>query len=137
METIVFDKDITVLYVTATSFPDGVMDAHNRLRAIVPYMPERRYFGISRPENGGGIVYRAGAEELMPNEAAKYNCETLVLKKGQYCCITINHFMKNMPLVGKAFSELITRPDIDPEGYCVEWYLNDNETVKCMVRLKE
>jgi hypothetical protein len=25
--------------------------------------------------------------------------------------------------------------DLDPEGYCVEWYFNDRD-VKCMIRLK-
>jgi len=135
METIVLDKEIHVMYVTATSFPAGVMDAHNKLRTMVPSSPGRRYFGISRPENNGGIVYRAGAEELAPNEGASYNCETLVLKKGKYYCITIHDFMKHLASVGAAFREIIARPEIDPEGYCVEWYLNDNETVKCMVRL--
>jgi hypothetical protein len=30
---------------------------------------------------------------------------------------------------------LLTQPNIDPNGYCLEWYLNGKD-VRCMVRLK-
>jgi len=135
METTTLDNDIKVFYITAKSFPDGVLDAHNKLRALVPFTTGRKYFGISRPENGG-IVYKAAAEEIKQGEAEKLNCDTLVLKKGKYICLTINDFMKDTQSVGRAFRELLSYPDLDPQGYCVEWYLNDKD-VKCMIRLKE
>jgi hypothetical protein len=135
METITLDKDIKVFYVTAKSFPDGIMEAHKKLHALVPFSADRKYFGISRPENGA-IVYRAAAEELTPGEAEKLNCDTLVLKKGKYICSTINDYMKDVQSIGRCFKELLSRPDIDPQGYCVEWYFTDKD-VKCMVRLKQ
>ena len=33
---------------------------------------------------------------------------------------------------GKAFEKLISYPNIDTSGYCIEWYYNDND-VKCMI----
>ncbi len=63
METTTFDNDITILYVTAASFPEGIMNAHNHLHTLVPFYKNRKYFGISRPEHGG-ITYKAAAEEL-------------------------------------------------------------------------
>ncbi len=134
METITLDEDIKVMYITAASFPDGVMAAFDKLYATVPPESNRRIFGISRPEKGV-ITYRAAAEEIVAGEALKLGCDTLVLKKGKYCAISINDFMKNIPAIGTAFQELLAVPGIDPEGYCVEWYLND-EDVQCMVRLK-
>ena len=134
METITLDNDIKVFYETAKSFPDGIMDAHKKLHELVPFSTERKYFGVSRPENGV-IVYRAAAEEISPGEAEKLNCDTLVLKKGKYICHTISDFMKDIPGIGNAFRELLSSPDLDPEGYCVEWYFNDKD-VKCMVRLR-
>src|SRR4030081_1877810 len=100
METITQDKDITVFCVTAKSFPDGVMEAHQKLHSLVPFSTQRKYFGISRPENGV-IVYRAAAEELTPGEGKKLNCETLVLKKGKYISKTIHDYMKDIPSIGK------------------------------------
>jgi hypothetical protein len=134
METITLDKDIRVFYVTAKSFPDGIMEAHKALHSLVPFSKERKYFGISRPENGGKIVYKAATEEINPHEAEKLNCETLVLKKGKYIALDIQDYMKDIKSIERAFEKLLSHPDIDPQGYCVEWYLNEKD-VRCMVRL--
>ena len=133
METINLENDIKVFFVTADSFPEGIMEAHKKLHTLIPISESRKHFGISRPENGV-IVYKAAAEEINPGEAEELNCNSLVLKKGQYICITVNDFMKDIPAIGNAFHELLKNPGIDPEGYCVEWYLNDKD-VKCMIRL--
>ncbi len=133
METIVFNKDIKVLYVQATSFPDGILAAHQQLHSIIPYSTERKYYGISRPENGV-INYKAGAGELDPGEAEQFKLDTLILKKGNYACVTINDYMKDLQAIGRAFDQLTELPNIDPQGYCVEWYISDKD-VKCLVRL--
>lgn len=137
METLTFDKDITVFYITATSFPAGVKAAHEKLHSLIPFSTSRKYFGLSRPENSDSkIIYRAAAEELEPGEAKQLNLDTIVLKKGRYSVITIHDYMKDIPAIGNAFQELISLPGIDPQGYCVEWYITDKE-VKCMIRMKD
>ena len=135
METITIDKDIKVFYITAKSFPEGIMEAHEKLHALVPFSTARRYFGISRPENGP-IVYRAAAEEIQPGEAEKFNCDTLILEKGQYTCATINDYASDVQNIGETFNKLLSQPGIDPNGYCVEWYFTEKD-VKCMVRLDQ
>ena len=135
METITIDKDITVMYVTASSFPDGIMEAHKKLHELVPFSTERQYYGISRPENGT-IVYRAAAEKLHAGEAEKFHLDELVLKKGKYTSLTIHDYMKDWESMPRAFKELLADPGIDPQGYCVEWYLSKT-AVTCMVRLKD
>jgi hypothetical protein len=135
METITLDTDIKVLYTTAASFPDGIVEAHEKLHLLIPFSEERKYFGISRPE-GDGIVYRAAAEELYPGEAARFKLATLILKKGRYICITVKDYISNLPDINHAFTNLIEQSEIDPMGYCVEWYYN-NRDVRCMVRLDD
>jgi hypothetical protein len=137
MEKFILKNDISVFYVQAESYPMGIQAAHDRLHAIVPFSPNRNYFGLSRPENNGPIVYRAATEEIKEGEAKQYNCSTLIIKKGNYVCITVNDFRKDVMSISNAFRELLSQPNIDPEGYCVEWYANDKEAVKCMVRLDE
>lgn len=134
MEKLKFDKDIVVMYVEATSFPDGVMAAHQKLHSLFPFSADRRYFGISRPEDGQ-IQYKAAAEVLTSGEAENLNLPTVVLKAGDYHSITIHDFMKDIPAIQNAFNELIALPDIDPEGYCVEEYINQNDMI-CMVRIE-
>ena len=63
MEEITINEDIKILYVTAKSFPQGIQEATDKLQKIVPFSANRNYFGVSRPENGGKIVYRAATEE--------------------------------------------------------------------------
>ncbi len=119
----------------AKSFPEGILEAHQTLHALVPYSQNRKYFGISRPENGN-IVYKAAAEELIEGELKQHGLEEFTITAGEYLYIILKDFMQNIPAIGKAFNELTSHPHIDPNGYCIEWYLSDRD-VKCMVKLKE
>ena len=134
MEKIIRKDDLTLLCERAASFPDGILEAHQKLHARIPFSEERAYFGVSRPENGS-IVYRAAAQELNSGEAEKYDCETLVLKKGEYICVEINDYKNNLQHIESTFQKLLEHPEIDPEGYCVEEYLADEKTLRCSVRL--
>lgn len=134
METILQTNDISVLYVTAASFPEGIMESHERLHAILPFSTERKYFGVSRPEDDA-IVYRAAAEEQYAGEGKALGCETLVLKKGRYTAIRILDYMNDLPGIGRAFAVLLEQPGLDPQGYCVEWYISGRE-VLCMIPLE-
>jgi predicted transcriptional regulator YdeE len=134
MEIITIDNDIKVISVTASSFPEGVLAAHQTLHALIPYSENRRYFGLSRPENNGGIVYRAAAEELNDGEAGQLNLETITIKKGRYVSLLVQDFMKDISSIEKAFNQLLTYQGLDPQGYCVELYLSQKD-VQCMIRL--
>ncbi len=136
MQTIHLAQDIRVLYITASSFPDGIMDALQQVHSLVPFGTGRKYFGISRPENNGAIVYRAAVEEQYEGEAEKLHCNALILPKGNYVGITIHNYMQNIGSIASTFQQLLQQPNLDPNGYCIEWYLN-NKDVQCMVRLKD
>lgn len=137
METIILEKDIKVFYVTATSFPQGIGEATQKLHSLFPFSKERRIFGLSRPENNAAIVYRAAAEEMYEGEAAELHCNTLVISKGKYISILVNDFRKDIMSIDRAFQQLLKQPGLDPQGYCVELYANENEAVTCMIRLDE
>jgi hypothetical protein len=134
MENYALEKDITVFCVTADFSPDAILKAHQKLHAMIPYTSERRYFGLSRPNEHGIVTYEAAAEELIAGEGKKLGLETIVLKKGNYTSTIIKGYKKNVSEIGLVFSKLLQNKYIDPEGYCVEWYLNDDD-VQCMVRL--
>lgn len=133
METITLEQDIKVVCIKAKSFPEGIMNAHENLAVLIPNIHERRKFGLSRPENGK-IEYKAATEELFPGEAKELKSERLVIRKGKYNCIMIRDYQKDFPAIGIAFQKLLHIPGIDQQGYCVEWYANEND-VKCMVRM--
>lgn len=135
-EIITIEKDIKVFYITASSFPEGIVDAHQKLHSIVPFSIERKYLGISRPENGE-IVYKAAVEESYTGEAEKYKCDTLILSKGNYISLKIHNYKQDVSSIEKAFKQLLIVPGLDPQGYCVEWYLNNEDDVRCMIRLNK
>ncbi len=135
METIFVENDINIIYVSASSFPEGILDAFNTLYSKVSDLDKRRQFGISRPENGK-IAYKVAVEELIHGESTTLNLKSMQIPKGRYISIVVNDFMKNVAAIGNAFNELIHENGIDTNGYCVECYLN-NTDVQCMVRLAD
>jgi len=134
MDTIKVENDIIVLCVTAKSFPEGISEAHETLHNLLPTSEDRNFYGISSPNEHDVIVYKAAVEQLYEGEAEKLKCETFIIRKGDYISCTIRDFHNDVGSIGKAFHELLADSRIDPQGYCVEVYLNETD-VQCMVRL--
>lgn len=130
----IVDKDISLLCVTATSFPDGIQGAFNELKQRIPKDDTRKPYGISKPERNGTIVYRAGVEEAFEGEAKKQGCERITLKRGTYLSKTVVHWQTKMEILGGIFEELLSDPRLDPASPCVEIYQSQMELV-CMVRI--
>ncbi len=136
MERFILEKDVVIFYVTASSFPEGIMAAHEKIHKLVSGNEHRRFYAVSRPENKNGIVYKAGAEELIEKEGKKYGCETMTIKKGNYLSLYISNYSQNNTSISDAFGKILREPGLDPEGYCVEQYIGKAD-VRCMVRLKD
>lgn len=134
MNNYTIDKDLTLMYVTASSFPEGIMDAHQQLHAKITFDANRGYYGISYMQDAK-IIYKAAAAEIYAGEAAEKGLETFVVKKGEYAMITVHNYMKETGAIGEAFQQLLKHPQLDPNGFCLEWYIS-KEDVQCMVPLK-
>ena len=135
MEKYTIENDIPCYRIKASSFPEGVLAAHQQLHALFPYSAGRRYYGISRPEGKGQIAYWAAAEKLS-GDAPAQTLETFIIPKGQYTGTDILQFRKDIPAIGRTFQQLLTDPQIDPNGFCLEWYYNMDD-VRCMVKLAD
>src|SRR6478609_9443249 len=105
MEKYNIDKDIKVFYVTATSFPEGVGGAFQKLLSFLPNPNKRLLFGISFPDKNGTIIYKAAVEESFPGEGTQNGCETFVIKKGDYWSELLLDWRKDESLVGKTFEK--------------------------------
>lgn len=134
MEIFHLEKDITVFYVQAESYPEGIMAAHQQLHSKVPFSRARGYFGLSRPNEKGVIQYYACAEEMQSGEAVQYGCPCIILKAGNYNSVDLTNYRTQLSMIGETFQKLLHQPGIDPQGYCVEWYLNETD-MRAMVRL--
>lgn len=133
MEDFRIEKDIHVFCVRAKSFPEGILQAHQTLHSLLNFDEKRGYFAASRPENGQ-IVYWAGCTELSKGECKKIGLEPLTIQAGNYKSVNIQNYKKDISQIAKVFQQLKTLPEIDPQGYCVEEILNEND-LRCMVRV--
>lgn len=131
------ENDISVMCITATSFPEGVMDAYQKLQSLVMNANQRRYFGISYPNKDGAIIYKACTEQNYVGEAEKLSLESFTIESGNFTSIYIEDHMKDPQSIGAAFEELLKNSDIDPQGYCLEMYKDfADKDVLCLVPLK-
>jgi hypothetical protein len=135
METVRFENDIIAMCITATSFPAGVPKAHESLHAVVPFSYDRKYFGISYPDKKGNIIYKAAASELKKGELESHKLEPFTIPAGEYFSVIIRNYQQDLPSITRVFDELTSRKDIDPNGFCLEWYFNEHD-VRCMVKTK-
>jgi hypothetical protein len=129
------DADITAYCMKASSFPEGIQQAHQSLHALIPFDTNRKYFGISYPVDGQ-INYWAAATELTDGEMSRHGLETFVIKKGNYLFADIKDYMQNFKQIGCTFRDILADNRIDPKGACIEWYM-DNVTCRCMVRMAD
>jgi hypothetical protein len=135
METLILKEDLSIFYVAAKSFPDGIQEAFDKLAKTLPTTEGRTFFGISHKNHEGTIIYKAGVLAFYKGEGKTFGLETYIIKKGEYLTETIHDWKKNMAAIGSTFQVLLADPRLDTTGACVEWY-KPNDEVMCMVRLE-
>lgn len=134
MEIYKIEKDITLMYVEAASFPDGIEEAFKKLEALLPKQENRNFFGISYMGENNNIIYKAAAEESYPGESEKYHLNSFTVRNGNYISETITNWRNNVSLIGSTFQKMLEQQNIKPDGYCLEIYINETD-VQCLVPL--
>jgi hypothetical protein len=134
MEMIEMKEDILLMTVKAEHFPEGIREAFDELKRMLPPDDRRTPYGISKPEWNGTIVYKAGVEEAFAGEAEAYRCEQVMLKKGRYAVETISGWQSKIGSIAGTFEALLAQPQLDPETPCIEVYHSQSD-LYCMVRL--
>lgn len=133
MEKIEIKDDITVVYVQASSFPAGIEAAYKELERKLPSVDNRTFYGISHGSKNGNIIYKAAATQLPDDNPVQLELDTFIIKKGVYVSELIQDFMKNIPQIGATFQEMLRRPLLDTNSYCLEWY--KGKDVLCLIKL--
>ena len=135
MNTTTLPEDIKIGMLRASSFPAGVMEAHQKLHSIVPFSRERAYYGISYPGRDGQIMYWAAAGELQPGDLDDKGLEPFTIRKGEYLYIDVSNYMQDTSAIGNAFQTILKDSRIAHDGYCVEQYYSEKEC-RCMVPMQ-
>jgi hypothetical protein len=136
MEQVNIPQDIKVVFLKAENFPADVPDTYKKLHALIGEHPDRRYFGISHPDQTGKIQYKAAAEILPSDYFSNNELSRFTIEKGVFSSRYINNHFQDNNCIGDTFNELLRHPQLDPAGYCLEVYKNYTDPdVHCMVRL--
>jgi len=136
MEMMEMKDDILLMTVKADHFPEGIQEAFDKLKLMLPPDDRRTPYGISKPERNGTIIYRAGVKEAFSGEAESRGCETVTLRKGTYIVETITGWQSKIESITTVFESLVVHPQLDPETLCIEVYQSQTELI-CMVRIVE
>lgn len=135
MQTIKILNDVKLFYIQATSFPDGIKDAFNKLENSLPTKQGREFYGIYE-ENENGISYKAAVLEQFKNEGDKYSCKYFILEKGKYLSESINNWETKIEKIGETFDKMFEMENVNPKSPSIEHYKTLNELV-CMVKLND
>ena len=135
MDSFTFQEDVKTYCVTANSFPEGIQAAHDALHVLLPQNERRNFYGISWQTEDGTIIYKAAAEIMEKDEDQLSELETFTIKNGPYNSFFIANYAENLDGIKRAFDLLLEQHEVDPDGYCLEWYIGPD--VKCMVPLGE
>lgn len=128
-------SDLKVFGRQVSTFPLGIKDAFDHLMAIVPDANKRSYYGLSRLDDKGGVLYYAAVEEAHKGEAQLYGMDSYTIPKGRYSTVTITNWMQKTDSIKDVFHQLMQGDCADLTTLCVEWYKNDNEMM-CMMKDK-
>jgi len=118
------DRDIKVFCVFAEKYPEGILKAHRKLHTLLLVDNKRNFFGVFYVNKKSIIIFKAAAEDLYEGEAQKYGHETFIIRKGEYINMYLADFRNDIQNVGKAFEQLLSTPNIDPNGACIELLVN-------------
>jgi predicted transcriptional regulator YdeE len=134
MEKLKLNNEIKIMCLEASSFPEGIQEAFNKLEEKINSTDDRILFGISHGNQNGGITYKAAAKEVFDGEAIQLGLEPFTIPKGTYLSETIINWRSNLKKLAVVFNPLWADPHVDTSCPCIEWYQNEN--VVCMVKIK-
>jgi hypothetical protein len=120
------DDDITVLYVQAETFPQGIQDSFKKLHDITGGFEGRHMYGITLCL-GYELVYRACIKENLKSEGEQYGLKTYTIPKGTYLYTTLNNWQENIGQIPSLFDALMALPNVKKQTICLEDYAADGK----------
>lgn len=134
MDSFTFQKDIPIVCLPAEGSAQGIIAAHQVLKEKLPPSEHRHFYGISWSGPDRQMVYKAAASIENTDGSALEDLEHFTIRNGPYISFYLTDFRENPDSIRQAFEMLLKQHEVAPNGYCLEWYINDND-VKCLVPL--
>ena len=132
MENFKLTRDYHLQCKKVDSFPDGIGEAFELLYRQLKDTGQRNYFGLSRMDDQGRIIYKVAAERLENDLFTDNDYEPGVLPASEYLVHRLRNWREHLQDIKTMFGQLMADPRTDKSFPCVEWYRNDDE-MWCMM----
>lgn len=120
--------ELNLMYVQASSFPEGVEEAWRQLESRLPTIKGRKFFGTSRLV-GEKIEYRACVAPSDESEPSRLGLETFTIPRGNYASKKLVDWTKQTSLIKTIFEELSSKYTVDSSRPHIEFYRSREELV--------
>ena len=117
------------------TFPNGIGEAFGALMKTIPDGDKRSYYGLSKMDDRGAVLYWVAAEEKFAGEAERYGYERFTILKGNYLSELVPNWKNNLACIKDVFHQLMQDDTADTTKHCIEWYYAEDEML-CMIQKK-
>ena len=125
--SIVKMDELDLMYIQATSFPEGVEEAWRKLESRLPTIKRRKFFGTSRLV-GEKIEYRACVVPSDESEPSRLGLDTFTIPAGNYASKNLVDWTKQTQ-IKTIFEELSSKYTVDSSRPHIEFYRSQKELV--------
>jgi predicted transcriptional regulator YdeE len=125
--SIVKMDELDLMYIQATSFPEGVEEAWRKLESRLPTIKRRKFFGTSRLV-GEKIEYRACVVPSDESEPSRLGLDTFTIPAGNYASKNLVDWTKQTQ-IKTIFEELSSKYTVDSSRPHIEIYRSQKELV--------
>jgi len=119
--------ELDLMYIQATSFPEGVEEAWRKLESRLPTIKRRKFFGTSRLV-GEKIEYRACVVPSDESEPSRLGLDTFTIPAGNYASKNLVDWTKQTQ-IKTIFEELSSKYTVDSSRPHIEFYRSQKELV--------
>ena len=124
--TLVSREETAVIAMEAATFPDGIGAAWRRLEALYPPRKGRRFYGLTRFDEGQ-LRYFAAVVPPTEQAAAPAGFVRLTMQGGLYARVKLEGWPERTGEFAQVFDHLMERFELSPGGYSVEFYRSQRE----------
>src|SRR3990172_10342600 len=120
--------ELNLMYVQASSFPEGVQEAWRQLEGRLPAVKERKFFGTSRLV-GERIEYRACVVPSDESEPSRLGLDTFTIPAGNYASKNLVDWTEQTHLIKTIFEELSSKYTVDSSRPHIEFYRSQKKLI--------
>lgn len=132
MEKYTLTHSVNVFGFRVETFPQGIGEAFAGLMNKIDDGINRSYYGISKFDSNGNIIYYADAEEKIAGEAEKYGHQRQTIPAGNYLAVKIENWRNNLECIKDVFHNMMQDKRVDTTMPCIEWYKTNDEMLCLM-----